>query len=455
MPARSRPAPRALGALLAAIVLFTACTGAGSTSTTASSSPVRSSSPKSPKPSTPSGPVVFTPGFQDTQTTTPIKHVVFLMQENRSFDHMFGLFPGADGVRYGWDHGVRRPLTRASSQKIPDLPHCWECAVASYDHGKLDGFNQSANADRYAYTQMRPQEEPNYWAWAKRYSLADHFFSSERGPSYANHFFMIAGQSAGVHDNPVRPPSAGSLTWGCDSPPEEKARVVHPDGSVSWEHPCFDVPTVADRLNQKKIPWAYYAATSTQRGYIRSAYSSVKHIFYSKQWQDHVLPVQNVVHDIRTRGLPAVTWITPRFEFSDHPSASFCYGENWATKVIDTIMKSPQWKSTAIFLTWDEWGGFYDHVKPPTIDSFGLGFRVPLIVLSPYTIPGYIDHHLGEFDSVTKFIEENWGIPPLTARDEQAGDLMWNFDFHQTPTAPDPLPMRTDCVGSTWILDDG
>ncbi|MGZ4131683.1 MAG: phospholipase C [Actinomycetota bacterium] len=459
MPAR-RSAPRALGALLAALVLFTACTSGGTTSTAASGagsgSPVRSSSPKPSRSSAPPTPSpVFSPGWADTQTTTPIKHVVFLMQENRSFDHMFGRFPGVNGVTTGSDYGVQRPLTEASSQKIPDLPHCWQCAVTSYDHGKMDGFNQSDAANQNAYTQMWPKDEPNYWAWAKKYSLADNFFSSERGPSYANHFFMIAGQSAGVHDNPERPPSAGSLTWGCDSPPEEKARVVHPDGTVSWEHPCFDVPTVADRLNAKKIPWAYYAATSTQRGYIWSAYNSVKHIFYSKQWQDHVLPVQNVVKDIQTRGLPAVTWITPRFEFSDHPSASFCYGENWATKVIDAIMKSPQWNSTAIFLTWDEWGGFYDHVKPPTIDHFGLGFRVPLIVLSPYTKPGYIDHHVGEFDSVTKFIEENWGIPPLTARDRLAGDLKWTFDFNQTPTPPDPLPLRTDCVGSPWILDEG
>ena len=400
-----------------------------------------------------SSPVVLTP-FPDTLTTTPIKHVVFLMQENRSFDHIFGTFPGADGVTLGWDHGVRRPLTRASDQKIPDLPHCWQCATISYDGGRLDGFNQSDNADAYAYTQLRKQDEPNYWHWASHYVLGDRYFSSERGPSYANHFYMIAGQSAGAHDNPERPPGAGSLTWGCDSPEEENVRVVDAQGNASWVDPCFDVPTVADRLNQKKVPWAHYAATSRQRGYIWSAYSSIRHVFYGEQWQDHVLPVQNVVRDIKTRGLPAVTWITPRFEFSNHPSASFCYGENWATKVIDTIMRSPQWKSTAIFLTWDEWGGFYDHVKPPTIDHFGLGFRVPLLVLSPYAKPGTIDHHTGSFDSVNAFIERNWGLKPLTARDANAGDLTWDFDFSQAPTPPDPLPLRTDCVGSPWHLVD-
>ena len=394
-----------------------------------------------------SSPVVLTP-FPDTVTTTPIKHVVFLMQENRSFDHMFGTFPGADGVTLGWDHGVRRPLTRASDQKIPDLPHCWQCATISYDGGRLDGFNQSDNADAYAYTQLRKQDEPNYWHWASHYVLGDRYFSSERGPSYANHFYMIAGQSAGAHDNPERPPGAGSLTWGCDSPEEENVRVVDAQGNASWVDPCFDVPTVADRLNQKKVPWAHYAATSRQRGYIWSAYSSIRHVFYGEQWQDHVLPVQNVARDIKTRGLPAVTWITPRFEFSNHPSASFCYGENWATKVIDTIMRSPQWKSTAIFLTWDEWGGFYDHVVPPTAAgmnaNISYGFRVPLLVISPWTKVGtlanggYVSSRFASHASLLRFVESAFGLPSLGAMDDLAnytaaepkpGDLMDFFDF--------------------------
>jgi phospholipase C len=440
-PVRFRRARSAL-AVAAALGVLVACTpSAGTTSPPADTST-----------SVTSTPTAIPTSFPQTETRWPIKHVVFLMKENRSFDHMFGTFPGVDGVSVGYDHGVQRPLTRASDQKVPDVPHCWQCAVLAYNSGRMDGFNQTENADRFAYTQFRAEDEPNYWHWAANNVLADNFYSSERGPSYANHFYMIAGQSAGAHDNPQRPP--GSLTWGCDAPEGEKVRVVDEQGNVKWVHPCFDVPTVADSLNHKGVPWAYYAATSDQRGYIWSAYSTIKHVFYGPQWQDHVLPANNVIQDIQTRGLPAVTWITPRFEYSDHPSASFCYGENWTTKVIDAIMRSPQWKSTAIFLTWDEWGGFYDHVKPPTIDHFGLGFRVPLIVLSPYAKQGVIDHHVGEFSSVTRFIEENWGLPTLTERDAQAGDLTWNFDFSQEPRPPDPLPLRTDCKGSPWVLRD-
>ncbi|MEA2522261.1 MAG: hypothetical protein QOI81_1907 [Actinomycetota bacterium] len=372
------------------------------------------------------------------------------MQENRSFDHLFGSFPGANGATFGWDHGVRRPLTPATDQAALDLPHSFSDALTSYDGGKMDGFNQDAASNRYSYTQMSKQDEPNYWFWAQNNVLSDDFFSAEMGPSYANHFYAIAGQSAGVHDNPIRLPGLHSLTWGCDAPLEEKVRVVDGHGNASWQHPCFDVPTIGDGLTKGGVDWAYYAADSDQPGYLWSQYSSIRHIFRSPQWDRHVHPVDNVVRDINTAGLPAVTYIMPRMELSDHPDFNFCYGENWATKVINAIMTSPDWNDTAIFLTWDEWGGFYDHVKPPQLDSFGVGFRVPLLVLSPYAKQGFVDHHQGEFDSIVKFIEENWGLPSMTERDRTASDLSYDFNFHQQPRPPHPRPLRTDCQGSPW-----
>jgi phospholipase C len=165
-----------------------------------------------------------------------------------------------------------------------------------------------------------------------------------------------------------------------------------------------------------------------------------------------VFPVDGVVHAFRSQPLPSVTWVTPRFQLSDHPGANFCYGENWATRVIDAIMKTPDWSSTAIFLTWDEWGGFYDHVPPPRADAFGLGFRVPLIVLSPYARAGFVDHRVSEFDSMLRFIEENWGLKPLTRRDANAPSLRPDFDFSRKPARPHPLPLRTDCTGPKWQI---
>jgi phospholipase C len=390
---------------------------------------------------------------RDIPTKWPIEHVVVIMQENQSFDHLFGRFPGVDGARFGWDHGARRPLTHLALQQIPDLPHCWPCAVASYDHGRMDGFAQGEAAERYAYTQLVQGDEPNYWAWAERYVLHDRFFSAARGPSYPNHLYMIAGQSAGAHDNPSRRHTPGSLTWGCDAPPEELVRIVHGDGTSEWVHPCFDIPTIADRLNDARIPWAYYSATDTQPGYIWSAFASIRKIFYGPSWKKHVFPVDGVVRAIDARPLPSVTWIMPRFQLSTHPGANFCYGENWATRVINAIMRSPDWDSTAIFLTWDEWGGFYDHVRPPRRDDFGLGFRVPLIVLSPYARAGTIAHKTTEFDSMLRFIEQNWRVQPIAERDAHAPSLASDFDFSQEPTRPHPLPVRTDCVGPKWKID--
>ena len=447
-PRRSRLRVRSLGSLAAILLLAAACTGTsgGSVKSTPRGS---EGSPERPPATGSTKPV-----GADLQTRWPIQHVIFLMQENRSFDHMFGRFPGAEGVTVGWDHGRRRPLRPATDQRIPDLPHCYTCALASYNGGKLDGFDQGVPSDRNAYTQMRPRNEPNYWYWAKRNVLSDHFFASEMGPSFPNHMYSIAARSAGAHDNPVRLPGLHSLTWGCDAPKGELVRVVTRSGSKRVP-PCFNFQTAGDLLNRGNVPWADYAATPDQKGYIWSTYSAIKHIRETKQWHEHVRPVADLVPDIKSDSLPPVTWVTPRMEFSNHPGYSFCYGENWATRVIDAIMRSPMWGSTAIFLTWDEWGGFYDHVKPPSVDGFGLGFRVPFIVISPYARSGVVDHRMGEFDSVLKFIETNWGLPNLTKRDHKASNLAYDFDFHRKPRPPDPRPLRTDCKGSPWAQAGG
>jgi len=376
---------------------------------------------------------------------------VFLIKENRTFDNLFGTFPGAHGQTWGMDHGVRRPLTRGTDGRIThDLSHCYECALAAWDRGKMDGFNQSANADEWAYTQLHKDQLPNYWHWAKQNVLFDNFFSSAQGPSFPNHLYSIAAQSGGAHDNPRRN-GFFSNTFGCDAPAQQLVAVSDSEGKVKYVPPCFDFRTEGDLLNAANIPWAYYAATNTQLGYIWSAYSAIdRYRNTPTMWNRYMRPVDDVVRDIEHDRLPPVTWITPRFQLSDHPEYNFCHGENWSTQVIDAIMNSPMWKDTAIFLTWDDYGGFYDHVPPPQVDSFGFGIRVPMLVISPYAKQRYVDHRLGEFSSVLRFIEDNWGLTPLTQRDRQASPMLSAFDFTQQPRPPDPLPARTDCVGPVW-----
>jgi phospholipase C len=228
-------------------------------------------------------------------------------------------------------------------------------------------------------------------------------------------------------------------------------KVYFSGDEIEEVSPCFDFTTAGDLLANKRIPWAYYAARPEQKGYIWSAYAAVRHIRDDPvEWSHHVFPVDNLTADIEDGRLPPVTWVTPRFALSEHPEYNLCHGENWSTEVIDEIMRSPMWKDTAIFLTWDDWGGFYDHVPPPQVDAFGFGIRVPLLVISPYAKRGFIDHRDAEFSSVLRFIENNWSLPQLTERDRAADDLSEAFDFSQRPRAPDPLPQRTDCRGPVW-----
>lgn len=393
-------------------------------------------------------------------TRWPIKHVVFVIMENRSFDNVFGRFPGADGATTGKDHGRTRPLTPAPLQRAHDIPHCYPCNVASVNGGRMDGFNQTAWANKYSYTQLHKGQITAYWRWAQDFTLSDHFFASALGPSFPNHLYTIAATSGGALDNPVQSPAALaqaqqkglSKSWGCDiAQPGAYVEIVDPEGDLVKVDPCFDFKTEGDLLRAKRIPWADYSATNTQLGYMWSAYNAVSRYRNNPTlWDTYMRPVDDVVRDIKADRLPPVTWVTPRFALSEHPEYNFCYGQNWSIQVVNSIMKSPMWKDTAIFLTWDDFGGFYDHVPPVRLDKIGLGVRVPMMVMSPYAKRGYIDTTQGEFSSVLRFIENNWGLTQLTRRDRIASDLSKNFDFTQTPRPPDPQPLRTDCKGPIW-----
>jgi phospholipase C len=445
-PSRSlRWAAALLGFALAAA----ACDGSlpgtqGSPSATPSPSP-------SPSVLTTGRPEVFDASALETEF--PIKHVVFLIKENRTFDNLFGTFPGANGVSVGMDHGASRPLVRGTAGRTSsDIPHCYTCALAAWNDGAMDGFDQGEGGD-WAYTQLQRDQLPNYWRWAEDFVLFDNFFASAHGPSFPNHLYSIAATSGGAHDNPRRIPGIthGSNTFGCDAPPEQLVEVVDSEGRIKKVPPCFDFLTEGDLLTRAGIPWAYYAAKEDQKGYIWSAYSAIRRYRMNPgRWQRHMFPVDDVIEDIEAGLLPPVTWITPRFELSEHPEYNFCHGENWSTEVIDAIMRSSMWQDTAIFLTWDDYGGFYDHVPPPQVDGFGFGIRVPMIVISPYARQGVISDELGEFSSVLRFIEDNWGLNQLTDRDRDATPMLSAFDFERDPRGPDPLPLREDCEGPIW-----
>jgi phospholipase C len=371
------------------------------------------------------------------QTTTPIKHVIYIVKENRSFDNYFGKFPGADGATQGKiSTGQVIPLGHTPDQ-ARSAGHDWYSALTSMDNGKMDMFDinylANVNGDYLAYTQYTQADFPNYWAYAQHFVLSDHTFSSEHGPSLPNHFYTIAATANGVMSVP-NPPVVG-YSWGCDSTvPITVQRITGP-GIITNVFPCFDFQTLGDLLDNAAVSWKYYAPTYGNPGYDFSVYNNVSHIRYGADWSLDVVPDSQFITDALAGNLPAVSWLITGLG-NDHPPNSACYGENWTVDQINAVMQGPDWDSTAIFLTWDDFGGFYDHVPPPQVDLYGLGPRVPMIIISPYAKPGFISKTQYEFSSVVKTIEEMFSLPSLNGRDVTANDMMDSFNFSQTPLPP-------------------
>jgi phospholipase C len=393
-----------------------------------------------------------------TDTRWPIKRVVYVMLENRSFDNIFGRFPGANGTTVGVKFGREVPLLPAPHWLPGDIPHDRAAHLNNVNGGSYDGFAIGQFGDPWAYTVFDEERVPNYYAWARDYVLCDNFFGSVGGPSYPNHFFFVAGQSGGALDNPenieVRVEDGKRFkSWGCDAVGENVFVLVKDEnGNLTKHDTCFDFETVPQQLEGIGVSWAYYSASPFQSGYFWNALNGIAGVYHTDLWRpERIRAVDRLPEDIEAGRLPAVTWVTPRFELSDHPPESTCHAQNWLTDVVNAIMRSDGWEHTALFVTWDEWGGFYDHVVPPEVDDLGFGFRVPMLVISPYAKKGYVDDAEGEFSTPLKFIEDNWGLPYLTERIERTHNFEHVFDFDRNPRKDArPLPRIPDCYGTPW-----
>ena len=378
-----------------------------------------------------------------------IEHIVFIVKENRTFDNLFGTFPSVDGATSGTiSTGDVIPLGRTPDRTPRDISHSFQSAVLAIDGGGMDQFDLipggNVDGDYLAYTQHTEDDIPNYFTYARNFVLADAFFSSLTGPSFPNHLYTVGAQSGGAINNPN---SAG--VWGCDSPESSTVQVMDDDGSTHPEYPCFDFQTLADSLEAQVISWTYYAPGQGQSGYIWSALDAIAHIRLTSLWDQHVVPTSQFVQDAHNGDLPSVSWVVVGSGKSEHPPASVCVGENWTVEQINAVMQGPEWNSTVVFLTWDDFGGFYDHVAPPSVDNFGFGPRVPLLIISPWAKPGYVTHTTLEFSSVLKFVEQRFDLDPLTARDSQSNDLFDSFDFNQEPLPPLILSTRQCPAGAS------
>jgi len=303
---------------------------------------------------------------------TRIKHIVFILKENHTFDNYFGSLPGVDGASSGRIHSGRSvPLTRAPDTPNGDILHSWHYAVLAMDRGKMDKFDLIPGARQYgllySYTQYQADQLPSYFAYARQFVLADEFFTSVHGPSFPNHLYTIAAQAGGAMDNPIFGVSDSTGPWGCDSPQATRVPVLAANGRKSLVYPCFDFQTVADSLGSEGLSWRYYGVPYGTDGYVWCAFDAIKHIRLGPLWNTNVVDNSQFVSDAAADALPSVSWITTDLADSEHPVEEPCIGENSTVGFVNAVMESPAWNSTVIFVSWDDFGGFYDTAPPKSM----------------------------------------------------------------------------------------
>ncbi|MBV8637002.1 MAG: hypothetical protein JO322_02895 [Candidatus Eremiobacteraeota bacterium] len=383
-----------------------------------------------------------------------IKHVVIIIQENRSVDNLFNGFPGADTVQQGLTKDGRIPLHAVDLDYPADVDHQHRAFEEQYDDGKMDGWEETFTSPRqdpdFPYAFVPQREVEPYWDMAERYSFGDRFFQSNTGPSFPAHLYLVSGSGNFVADNPNHLETT-HFAWGCDSPINARVAMIAPNGDeVPGPWPCFNYPTLADDALANGITWRYYAPPIDSLGNIWSAFDAFRHIRFSPLWGNVVSPETRVLEDARVGDLPAITWVVPSAQNSDHPfprrdtehdvGVTGQYGPEWVASVVNAIGEGPLWNSTAILIVWDDWGGWYDHVTPPQLDRMGLGFRVPFIMVGPYAKRHYVSHVQHEFGSIIKFTEQVFGLPSMHTTDDRADALRDCIDFAQPPEPFRPIP---------------
>ncbi|MGI8761847.1 MAG: alkaline phosphatase family protein [Jatrophihabitantaceae bacterium] len=438
-----------------------------------------------------------------------IKHVIMIMQENRSFDSYFGTYPGADGIRMA--NGKPTVCVIAADNKpcvrpYPDHadvngggPHGANDAAADIHGGKMDGFNTELALAKHgcgdpqdpACTNSNQPDVmgyhtgsdiPNYWYYARNYVLQDHMFEPDASYSLPVHLFMVSEWSAqcGRHNAPM---TCVNQDVNPGVPPDPGLPNAAAVKGGAGSRPIYAWTDLTYLLHRHHVSWAYYVANGIEPDCQNDSAITCAPVKQNARTPGYwnPLPYFDTVRADKQEGniqstarfyaaaksgtLPAVSWVIPSGQNSEHPPSPVSYGQSYVTSLINAVMRGPDWKSTAIFLAWDDWGGFYDHVVPPTVDQNGYGLRVPGIVISPYAKKGYVDHQILSFDAYDKFIEDDFlggqRIDPATdgrpdprpdVRENAKilGDLSADFDFRQSPTAPTFLPVdpRTTLTGT-------
>ena len=436
---------------------------------------------------------------QGRKGSTPISHIVVIVEENRSFDNFFATFPNANGTLIGnampmtssvktYCAGQNQPVI-AQPTTVPltevtltgkgfpssggewnynsDLAHNYnagylnDCDSASTQPNAshpcvMDGYDNSYDGPdgeghptcTYAYQYVNPNQIQPYWDMAQQYVLADDTFQTQGSESFTAHQDLIAGGTAinsyeSVIDDPTYWP------WGCDAPSGVATDLLTNKGQYLRDqgpYPCFTYSTIRDLLDAAKISWKYYSIkVNGGSAGIWDGFDAISAVRSSKEWGTKVVwPNTLIFKDIKNGKLPAVSWITPDGQDSDHPGEQ-CKcdkGPSWVASIVNKIGQSKYWDSSAVVVIWDDAGGFYDHVAPPLYDTQGgLGFRVPMLIISPYTNP-HVEHTQYETTSILKFIEDNWNLGTLGQEDQRATSIGNAFDFKRSPRPFHMIPAK-------------
>src|SRR6266498_2399072 len=373
---------------------------------------------------------------QTSKSKTSIQHFVVLMQENHTFDNYFGTYPGANGIQPGTCIPVD-PFDKTNTEcvesfhigdrPIDDLDHSLSTFQMQYNNGAMNGFvyglNQRNQNGALSMGYYDDRDLPYYWNLADEFVLFDHFFSSDHGGSFANHMFWATAQQGG-------------------------SRVAG-DG-------YSDLLTIFDRLEERGISWKFYVQNYdpqiTYRNLSQFSGNRASQIIWvpllnidrfldNPKLASHIVDLNEYYTDLEKGTLPAVAYIAPAGA-SEHPPGSIRSGQKFVKGLIQALMRSDAWKSSAFLLTYDDWGGWYDHVLPPQVDDHGYGMRVPALLVSPYARRGHIDSTVLDFTSIPKFIEENWDLEPRAERDTNANSFIAAFDFSQSPREPFFIPFE-------------
>jgi phospholipase C len=397
-----------------------------------------------------------------------IKHVIVIMQENRSFDSYFGTFPGADGIPAGAclpdprNGGCARPWVDHHDSNGDD-PHYEADFRSDVAGGKMNGF--LAEAEKVMCKPSRPchpdvlgyhvgSDIPNYWAYASNFVLQDHMFEAAGSWSFPAHLYEVSGWSAKC-PNPQNPMTCTSSL----NPPGRQARPT----PFGWTDLTY-------LLHKNHVSWGYYLDNGASSDHHKGGVWVIWNVLpgFTDVHKDgqakNIRSLSAFYRQAKAGTLPKVSWISPDARHSEHGPALVSSGQAYVTKVINAVMRSPDWSSSAIFLSWDDWGGYYDHVKPPTVDRMGYGIRVPGIMISPYARRGFIDSQRLSSDAYLKFIEDDFlggaRLDPATdGRPDRRpdvrenapglGNLFKEFDFSRTPLPPlilDPCPAKTTLI---------